>query len=100
MYAKLIFNNWLYYTANWQLFEKSKEALLRTTYLPQCSAWFDTYLVLCWIFPKIDVDLFALVTRPVVDTIAQEMILQKKLSIEECTDRCVNFLLKGFLGSK
>ena len=51
-------------------------------------------------FPKIDVDLFALVTRPVVDTIAQEMILQKKLSIEECTDRCVNFLLKGFLGSK
>ncbi|MDC0475021.1 TetR/AcrR family transcriptional regulator [Hyphomicrobiales bacterium] len=52
------------------------------------------------VFPKIDVDLFALVTRPVVDTIAQEMILQKKLSIEECTDRCVNFLLKGFLGSK
>ena len=52
------------------------------------------------VFPKIDVDLFALVTRPVVDSLAQEMILQKKLSVEECTERCVNFLLKGFLGSK
>ena len=52
------------------------------------------------VFPKIDVDLFALVTRPVVDSLAQEMILQKKLSVEECTERCVNFLLKGFLGNK
>ena len=52
------------------------------------------------VFPEIDVDLFALVTRPVVDSLAQEMILQKKLSVEECTERCVNFLLKGFLGSK
>lgn len=52
------------------------------------------------VFPKIDIDLFALVTRPVVDSLAQEMILHGKFSVEECTERCVNFLLKGFLGSK
>ena len=52
------------------------------------------------VFPKIDTDLFALVTRPVVDSLAQEMILHGKFSVEECTERCVNFLLKGFLGSK
>ena len=52
------------------------------------------------VFPKIDTDLFALVTRPVVDSLAQEMILHRKFSVEECTERCVNFLLKGFLGSK
>jgi AcrR family transcriptional regulator len=47
------------------------------------------------IFPNFDVDLFALVIRPITDAIAQEMIAQKKININKYTEKCINFLIRG-----
>ena len=47
------------------------------------------------VFPNFDVDLFALVVRPVTDSLAQEMMSQKKIDINKYTEKCINFLMKG-----
>ena len=47
------------------------------------------------IFPNFDVDLFALVIRPITDAVAQEMIAQKKININKYTEKCINFLIRG-----
>ena len=47
------------------------------------------------IFPNFDVDLFALVIRPITDAVAQEMIAQKKINIYKYTEKCINFLIRG-----
>jgi len=47
------------------------------------------------IFPNFDVDLFALVIRPITDAVAQEMIAQKKIDIYKYTEKCINFLIRG-----
>jgi len=47
------------------------------------------------IFPNFDVDLFALVVRPITDSLAQEMMSQKKIDINKYTEKCINFLTKG-----
>ena len=47
------------------------------------------------IFPNFDVDLFALVIRPITDAVAQEMIAQKKIEIYKYTEKCINFLIRG-----
>lgn len=47
------------------------------------------------IFPNFDVDLFALVIRPITDAVAQEMIAQKKVNIYKYTEKCINFLIRG-----
>jgi AcrR family transcriptional regulator len=47
------------------------------------------------IFPNFDVDLFALVIRPMTDAVAQEMIAQKKININKYTEKCINFLIRG-----
>ena len=47
------------------------------------------------VFPNFDVDLLALVVRPITDSLAQEMISQKKIDINKYTEKCVNFLTKG-----
>jgi len=47
------------------------------------------------IFPNFDVDLFALVIRPITDAVAQEMITQKKININKYTEKCINFLIRG-----
>jgi AcrR family transcriptional regulator len=52
------------------------------------------------IFPEIDFELFALVLQPVVDALAQDMMLQKRPNVKECTNRCVNFLLNGLVENK
>ena len=52
------------------------------------------------IFPAIDFEIFALVVRPVVDALAQDMMLQKRPNVNECANRCVNFLLNGLVENK
>ena len=47
------------------------------------------------VFPNFDVDLFALVVRPITDSLAQEMMSQKKIDINKYTEKCINFLTKG-----
>ena len=47
------------------------------------------------VFPNFDVDLFALVVRPITDSLAQEMMSQKKIDINKYTEKCINFLMKG-----
>ena len=47
------------------------------------------------VFPNFDVDLFALVLRPITDSLAQEMMSQKKIDINKYTEKCINFLTKG-----
>ena len=47
------------------------------------------------VFPNFDVDLFALVVRPITDSLAQEMMSQKKIDINNYTEKCINFLTKG-----
>jgi len=47
------------------------------------------------VFPNLDVDLFALVVRPITDSLAQEMMSQKKIDINKYTEKCINFLTKG-----
>ena len=47
------------------------------------------------VFPNFDVDLFALVVRPITDSLAQEMMSQKKIDINKYTEKCINFLIKG-----
>ena len=47
------------------------------------------------VFPNFDVDLFALVVRPITDSLAQEMMSQKKIDISKYTEKCINFLTKG-----
>ena len=47
------------------------------------------------IFPNFDVDLFALVIRPITDSLAQEMMSQKKIDINKYTEKCINFLTRG-----
>ena len=47
------------------------------------------------VFPNFDVDLFALVIRPITDSLAQEMMSQKKIDINKYTEKCINFLTKG-----
>ena len=47
------------------------------------------------VFPNFDVDLFALVIRPITDSLAQEMMSQKKIDINKYTEKCINFLMKG-----
>ena len=47
------------------------------------------------VFPSFDVDLFALVVRPITDSLAQEMMSQKKIDINKYTEKCINFLTKG-----
>ena len=47
------------------------------------------------VFPDFDVDLFALVVRPITDSLAQEMMSQKKIDINKYTEKCINFLMKG-----
>ena len=47
------------------------------------------------IFPSFDVDLFALVIRPITDSLAQEMMSQKKIDINKYTEKCINFLTRG-----
>ena len=46
------------------------------------------------VFPNFDVDLFALVVRPITDSLAQEMMSQKKIDINKYTEKCINFLTK------
>ena len=50
------------------------------------------------IFPNFDVDLFALVIRPITDAVAQEMIAQKQININKYTEKCINFLIRGIGG--
>ncbi len=52
------------------------------------------------IFPDIDFDLFGLVARPIADSIAQDMLLEKKPNVKKFADKCVNFLINGLLGGK
>ena len=47
------------------------------------------------VFPNFDVDLFALVVRPITDSLAQEMMSQKKIDINKYTEKCIKFLTKG-----
>ena len=47
------------------------------------------------VFPNFDVELFALVIRPIADAVAQEMITQKKININKYTEKCINFLIRG-----
>ena len=47
------------------------------------------------VFPNFDVDLFALVVRPITDSLAQEMMSQKKIDINKYTEKCINFLTNG-----
>ena len=47
------------------------------------------------VFPNFDVDLFALVVRPITDSLAQEMMSQKKIDINKYTEKCINFLTRG-----
>ena len=47
------------------------------------------------VFPNFDVDLFALVIRPITDSLAQEMMSQKKIDINKYTEKCIKFLTKG-----
>mgnify|MGYP001156815656 FL=1 len=47
------------------------------------------------VFPNFDVDLFALVIRPITDSLAQEMMSQKKIDINKYTEKCINFLTRG-----
>ncbi|MFL2844024.1 MAG: TetR/AcrR family transcriptional regulator [Alphaproteobacteria bacterium] len=47
------------------------------------------------VFPNFDVDLFALVVRPITDSLAQEMMSQKKIDINKYTEKCINFITKG-----
>ena len=47
------------------------------------------------VFPNFDVDLFALVIRPITDSLAQEMMSQKKIDINKYTKKCINFLTRG-----
>ena len=47
------------------------------------------------VFPNFDVELFTLVIRPITDSLAQEMMSQKKIDINKYTEKCINFLTKG-----
>ena len=47
------------------------------------------------VFSNFDVDLFALVVRPITDSLAQEMMSQKKIDINKYTEKCIKFLTKG-----
>ena len=47
------------------------------------------------VFPNFDVELFTLVIRPITDSLAQEMMSQKKIDINKYTEKCINFLMKG-----
>ena len=47
------------------------------------------------VFTNFDVDLFALVIRPITDSLAQEMMSQKKIDINKYTEKCINFLTRG-----
>ena len=52
------------------------------------------------VFPEIDFDLFGLVARPIADSIAQDMLLEKKPNVKKFADKCVNFMINGLLGGK
>ena len=52
------------------------------------------------IFPDIDFDLFGLVARPIADSIAQDMLLEKNPNVKKFADKCVNFLINGLMGGK
>ena len=52
------------------------------------------------IFPDIDFDLFGLVARPIADSIAQDMLLEKNPNVKKFADKCVNFLINGLTGGK
>ena len=47
------------------------------------------------VFPNFDVELFTLVIRPITDSLAQEMMSQKKIDINKYTEKCIKFLTKG-----
>ncbi|MDA9643114.1 TetR/AcrR family transcriptional regulator [bacterium] len=49
------------------------------------------------IFPEIDFNLFGLVLRPVADSIAHEMLKQKKPNVKKYTKKCVKFLINGLV---
>ena len=52
------------------------------------------------IFPEIDLNLLGLVLRPVTDSIAQEMLKQKKPNVKKHTEKCVKFLINGLVETK
>ena len=52
------------------------------------------------IFPEIDLNLLGLVLRPVTDSIAQEMLKQKKPNVKKYTEKCVKFLINGLVETK
>ena len=47
------------------------------------------------VFPNFDVELLTLVIRPITDSLAQEMMSQKKIDINKYTEKCIKFLTKG-----